>query len=78
MKAFFAEPGMPSWEEAWSAIEAEFGDPACEDGETGEVWQYMGTFQRHDGRWQHEFRHRTLNGQRTYRKYPAASPETLH
>lgn len=78
VKAFFAERGTASWEEAWSAVETEFGDPCCEDEETGEVWQYMGTFQQPDGRWQHEFRHRMLKGERTYRRYPAASPETIH
>lgn len=52
-------PSMPEWDRAWAALAA---DPLNSDlavptealdAETGEAWQYMGTYL---GR--HEFRHR--------------------
>lgn len=47
------------WTRMWNAIKDKFGDVACE--ENGESWQYMGTTET-----VHEFRHRCLNGERTY------------
>ena len=49
------QQGSPAWDDAWAQIARIFGDTACECPETGEVWQYMGTWNG-----EHEFRHRNL------------------
>lgn len=54
MNARFVEPGSDEWRALWHALGIRTGgdvEEKCPD--TGEVWQYMGTF---DGR--HQFRHR--------------------
>jgi hypothetical protein len=56
------EPGSPEWDRAWAILSASFGGLA-EDPDTGEVWQYMGTWETATGTF-HEFRHRHLGGRR--------------
>jgi hypothetical protein len=76
---FMAHRDSPAWLEAWAYLQAEFGDTACRDEESGECWQYMGTERAPDGSWSHCFRHRALRGAHTYlyRHYPASPPGTL-
>ena len=59
----------PGWERAWDLLAGSYGDWACEDPVTGEVWQYMGTVIEGEGG-RHEFRHRSLGpkGERIYFK----------
>lgn len=56
----FIDRGDPEWDVMWSRLTQIFGDPVCEDPDTGEVWQYMGTVERPGGGWRHEFRHRSI------------------
>ncbi|WP_071603880.1 hypothetical protein [Dickeya sp. NCPPB 3274] len=52
----YVEPGSIEWETMWkelSLFEINAGDTECEDKDTGERWQYMGT--KDDV---HVFRHR--------------------
>jgi len=72
--------GSEEWGSMWLQLWLEFGEPRdshnqpdyemqCTD--TGEVWQYMGTYQHTSGKLWHEFRHRSLKGnlqlsERTY------------
>jgi len=46
-------PNTPEWNAMWASLENACGDTADKCPQTGEVWQYMGTY---DGR--HQFRHR--------------------
>lgn len=60
----FLDHSSVGWERMWEVVASTFGSAVCECPRTHEVWQYMGTAQRPDGSWQHEFRHRNLEGQR--------------
>lgn len=68
-------PGDPQWDEAWSFVRDEFGDDfGKRDDDSGECWQYMGTFMRPDMVWKHQFRHRDFLGSRLIRNYPSKLP----
>lgn len=47
--------GEPEWSRAWAAVATAFGDTECANPESGERWQYMGTYKG-----KHQFRHRDL------------------
>lgn len=56
----FFWPGYPDLERAWNSLA---GGPDASSSETGEVWQYMGTWytqniHTHEWEWVHQFRHR--------------------
>lgn len=51
----FVERDSPEWTRMWRYIADTFGDAACLDDGTNEVWQHMGTV-----RSVHRFRHRSL------------------
>lgn len=53
------KPRSSEWKAAWKAMAEEMGDQDFEafDEESGEVWQYMGSYKRGQA-WAHEFRHR--------------------
>lgn len=70
---YFVEQNSPEWNRMWEVIKSKFGDYACEENETGEVWQYMGT-ENKSNEWQHCFRHRCLPavGHRIYFRIPAS------
>lgn len=60
----------PEWDVAWKELTARNGDdPFCEC--DGEVWQYMGS-ELVGKQWSHCFRHRALQGVRTYLRIPAS------
>lgn len=71
--AYFAEDGTAQWDEAWASLDAEFGDTIGHDADSGEYWQYMGTW-LHGDVWDHQFRHRSLKGVRHVRNYPSELP----
>lgn len=60
---------MSGWLRAWRIMQGIYGSIDCLDPESGEVWQYMGTAIV-EGRHVHQFRHRRLKGERTYRDIP--------
>lgn len=74
---YMARRDSAAWVEAWAALLEEFGDTVCQDPDTGECWQYMGTERSTSGLWTHCFRHRALHGKRVYRHYQASAPETV-
>jgi hypothetical protein len=51
----FIQNDTPEWNHMWSIIYKMFDDYSCMCKETGEAWQYMGTYEGF-----HEFRHRHL------------------
>jgi hypothetical protein len=60
----FIAQGEAEWDRAWMALPRspltscpDPDCPCCEDPETGETWQYMGTYGD-----QHSFRHRNFPG----------------
>ena len=56
--------GLAGWARMWAVIAAKYGDAACHNEATNEVWQYLGTYNG-----VHQFRHRSLpacDGQRVY------------
>jgi len=64
----------PEWDQAWDDLRRIIiadglgdGTDLAQESETGECWQYMGTFKGH-----HEFRHRDhpATGCREYRTVP--------
>jgi hypothetical protein len=64
---WFVYQGDPEWEAMWGRVNDLYPDMLCEDPETGEVWQYMGSSRRpeaaHNGStslYLHSFRHRAL------------------
>lgn len=69
--AYFAARGTPQWNEAWDALGQDYPDRSSYDETSNEGWQYIGTF-LHDEVWEHQFRHRCLNGVRTVLNYPSA------
>ena len=71
------DPSDPGWDRVWAAIAARYGDSACLDRESNEVWQYMGTvIDGESGR--HEFRHRNLPSHgRTYWTCPTKPGDFL-
>jgi hypothetical protein len=69
----FLKPENKGWERIWAVIAAKYGDIDSTDPGTGEVWQYMGTVDNKV----HEFRHRSLNGERVYDTV-AAEPEDFN
>jgi hypothetical protein len=66
--------GSDEWDYAWAIIAAKHGDTVCQDPTTGEVWQYMGSYDEGAG-WFHGFRHRDLNGLGRALEDISASPE---
>lgn len=48
------------WNAAWRALVRRTGDAdfVARDEESGEAWQYMGTYWRGSLGWRHQFRHR--------------------
>ena len=70
--------GSLEWGSMWLQLHLDFGEPDLEGApiptadiamkcpDTGEVWQYMGTYQHTSCKLWHEFRHRSLKGKRTY------------
>lgn len=71
-------PDDPGWTRAWRAVGERYGDPACEDRASGEVWQYMGSVIEGEGG-RHEFRHRALpaTGARAYWSCPITPGDFL-
>ena len=62
--------GSVEWETAWQELamhELNAGDPVCNNVDTGDSWQYMGTANKN-----HSFRHRShpSDGMRKYIKIP--------
>lgn len=62
---YFLETTDPLYDAIWKQIGVEFGDPnlVCEDPDTGECWQYMGTIPGRrtvSGHLIHQFRHRSI------------------
>lgn len=73
--SYFCDHGDPQWDEAWGFVRDEFGDDfGKRDDDSGECWQYMGTFMRPDMVWKHQFRHRDFLGSRLIRNYPSKLP----
>lgn len=63
----FLRQGSRTWEQVWEIIaKRNNGDRSCYDTQTGEEWQYMCTILRDNRTVQHQFRHRSLNGERKY------------
>lgn len=62
------KPDTREWDAAWAQLGP---DPDCRDTESGEAWQYLGTWHTAQG-WVHEFRHRRLPAtlKREYRRFP--------
>jgi len=63
------EPSSPEWEEMWQSLAAEVGNIDEPDPESLESWQYMGSSVDEEGVL-HEFRHRSLKGERVHRHIP--------
>jgi hypothetical protein len=61
----------PGWDRIWSVIQERYGDTVAECSETGETWQYMGSYSEEGRPWFHEFRHRSLKGRREYTRVAA-------
>lgn len=53
--AAFMDGRHAGWMRVWAAIATRWGGVTCLDVDSGETWQYMGTY-----RGQHQFRHRRL------------------
>jgi len=51
------EPGGTEWERAWAELREREGTADADAG-TGEMWQYMGTYNELGMGFVHEFRHR--------------------
>lgn len=62
--------GYRGWDRAWAAIAEKYGDTECRCPETHEAWQYMGT-----ANGEHQFRHRSLGGERAYATVPAQADD---
>ena len=72
MSTFMLRPEAMELELAWQEIERRFGDVSCTDLETGEVWQYLGTWWNPTlQRFAHHFRHRCLKGRRVVQEVAA-------
>lgn len=56
-------PSRPLWNQVWGMLANKYGDTACKDASTGEVWQYMGSVLK-GTTIEHQFRHRNLKGKR--------------
>lgn len=65
MNLKFIERDSPEWKLIWGELEKAFGDTKCECPDTGEVWQYMGSVP-HGYMTEHQFRHRSYQGERKY------------
>jgi len=63
------EPSSPEWEAMWQSLAAEVGSIDEPDPESLESWQYMGSSVDEEGVL-HEFRHRSLKGERVHRRIP--------
>lgn len=66
----FLKPGSRAWAEAWKGLLHLAGCVVARDTETGEHWEYVGTYQGY-----HEFRHRAhpgAGGQRLYARVPTS------
>jgi len=70
---YFVERDSAEWIRMWGYLQSVYGDCACYDESTGEVWQYMGT-ELKSGEWAHCFRHRCLPpiGERKYYRVPVS------
>lgn len=67
MEMFWVPRDTPEWTAMWNALQSEVGSIETPDAQSGEYWQYMGSAKDPDGA-VHEFRHRSLNGERVYRR----------
>lgn len=65
------------WDRSWGIIASRYGDTVCRCQETGESWQYMGTYTSNGVPTRHCFRHRSLNGQPRYDHVEAQSDDLL-
>mgnify|MGYP003404012381 CR=1 FL=1 len=64
------ERNSAEWVAMWASLASCF-DINAADEESGERWQYMGSHTE-GSEWKHNFRHRSLRGQRIYRDVGAS------